>query len=369
MDDRLITIAIHTMPAARRMKASLEAHGIETVIQNVNLEQPVVAAGVRVRIHEADLPKALRIIENPDIFNDKMPARPVSARILVPVDFSPFAMRSCRAAFLLAARHNARVEIVHASVPPSSFDPQPLSSVLDFDGSSEILEDAAVDNDMRKMMDLFAARLRSEIKNGSIEAAPFTTRICDGLPEEVILEESKLTQPLLIVMGTRGSGKGKFETMGSVTAEVLDTCRFPVFTIPTNVSDHGFHDLVNVVYFATPDQQDILAIDNLYRLLPDHKLKVTLAILSQARHKPDQEALNRLLEYCVEHFPRFTFETRIFSNDDIEAVSKAIMDDPHPCDLLCVPNRRRNAIVRFFNPTLAHRLIFQADIPMLVIPV
>jgi nucleotide-binding universal stress UspA family protein len=38
-------------------------------------------------------------------------------------------------------------------------------------------------------------------------------------------------------------------------------------------------------------------------------------------------------------------------------------------DLIVVPNKKKNLLSRVFNPGLAHRLLFHADIPMLVIPV
>ena len=34
-----------------------------------------------------------------------------------------------------------------------------------------------------------------------------------------------------------------------------------------------------------------------------------------------------------------------------------------------VPNKKKNVFARFFNPTLAHKILFHADIPMMTIPV
>lgn len=66
--DRFITIAIHTYDKAHELKTILECEGLEVVLQNVNLSTPVVSSGIRVRIHESDLPMALRLIENIEIF-------------------------------------------------------------------------------------------------------------------------------------------------------------------------------------------------------------------------------------------------------------------------------------------------------------
>lgn len=68
-DDRLITIAIHTYDKAHELKNILECEGIKVTLQNVNLTNPTVSAGIRVRINESDLPLALRLIENIEIFS------------------------------------------------------------------------------------------------------------------------------------------------------------------------------------------------------------------------------------------------------------------------------------------------------------
>ena len=63
-DDKLITIAIYTYEKAQILKGILENEDIPVAIQNVNLIQPVISSGVRVRIREQDLPHALQILEH-----------------------------------------------------------------------------------------------------------------------------------------------------------------------------------------------------------------------------------------------------------------------------------------------------------------
>ena len=48
MEDKLVTLAIHTFEKAQILKTILETEGIEVYIHNVNQIQPVVSAGVRV---------------------------------------------------------------------------------------------------------------------------------------------------------------------------------------------------------------------------------------------------------------------------------------------------------------------------------
>lgn len=94
MEDRLITVAIHTYEKALLLKSLLESEGVRATLQNVNLAQPVVSSGVRIRIHESDLPLALRIIENSDLFcapSERVNPTETKLRptVLVPVDCSP----------------------------------------------------------------------------------------------------------------------------------------------------------------------------------------------------------------------------------------------------------------------------------------
>lgn len=108
MEDKLVTLAILTYTKAQILKNVLENEGIETYIHNVNQIQPVVSSGVRLRIKESDLPRALKITESStwlseSIVGEKEPkTENKSNKILIPVDFSNYSMKACEFAFNLA---------------------------------------------------------------------------------------------------------------------------------------------------------------------------------------------------------------------------------------------------------------------------
>ncbi len=105
MEDKLVTLAILTYTKAQILKNVLENEGIETYIHNVNQIQPVVSSGVRLRIKESDLPRALKITESStwlseSIVGEKEPKeKDKSNKILIPVDFSNYSMKACEFAF------------------------------------------------------------------------------------------------------------------------------------------------------------------------------------------------------------------------------------------------------------------------------
>ncbi|MDE7334792.1 MAG: DUF2007 domain-containing protein, partial [Muribaculaceae bacterium] len=193
--NRLITLAIHTFDKASQLKALLEREGIEATLQNVNLGSPVMSAGVRVRIAESDLPLALRIIENPEIFaeeSNEVAAAPSAQRtILVPVDFTEKSVAAARMALKIAAAGEARrVVLLHSFLVPHTNPLMNLGNSLTLDSAGSEAEDVKVSGvmagaaraEMRKLEQL----LRAEIKGGELPAVRFATVIAEGLPEEVI---------------------------------------------------------------------------------------------------------------------------------------------------------------------------------------
>ncbi len=373
-EDRLITVAIHTYDHAVALKNMLEREDVTAVLHNVNLSTPVVSSGVRVRIKESDLPQALRIIENSEIFAPKKEcaqssddAEPI---ILVPVDFSDYSMKATVMAFDVAYRHKARIMLLHSFINPALSKRVQLTDSFSF----ELAESQEVGNALmraaRITMDLFEAQLRQRIKDGEIPPVKFSNLITEGVPEDVINETAKTLSPILIVMGTRGADRKEEELIGSVTAEVLDSCRFPVFSIPENITLERISDISHLLFFSNLEQEDLLALEAIYRLFVHTPLEITIVHVPGKKElsSNDRKAIKSLVEYCRNHYPSFTFNSDEIAlgtlGDDYRRIARE-----HKVNLVALPNKKRNVFFRFFNPSLAHKLLLHADIPMLVIPV
>ncbi|MDE6503606.1 MAG: universal stress protein, partial [Muribaculaceae bacterium] len=79
-------------------------------------------------------------------------------------------------------------------------------------------------------------------------------------------------------------------------------------------------------------------------------------------------SMEMLLDYCRIHYPGYGFEVKTVSGvGDIEDFER--MQQERPMEIIVMPNKRKNALARLFNPGLAHRMLFHCDIPMLVVPV
>lgn len=368
--DRLITVAIHTYERAVTLKTLLESEGVPAVLQNVNLVQPVVSSGVRVRIQEKDLPLALRIIENSEIFikeaenNDS-----VNQEIVVPIDFSDYSILACRIAFHIASMHKANIKILHSYVNPYETMNLQLSNTLTYEPAESDARQVFEADAVRLMSD-FKAKIKSMIKQAEIPPVKFHTAIFEGVPEDVITGYAKEHKPILIVMGTRGKCKKERELIGSVTAEVLDSCRFPAFTVPESAVSLTLDAIKNIYFFSNLDQEDMLAMDVLYRILPGISPQVTIINVPDRKQNKiaGDVAMENLLQYCQHHYPTYSFKIESLELGRILDDFK-LLENRCPVNLIVVPNKKKNIFARLFNPSLAHKMLFHADIPMMVIPV
>ena len=362
---RLITVAIHTYERALAVKSLLEAEGVEVTLQNVNLDNPEVASGVRIRIDEKQLPLALRILENPDIFNGHQSA-PSEHGILVPTDFTEHSYVAAQVAAHLAAKHKLSISFIYSYIGPRLSDNIQLTNALTYEFRESAVENEIVSAAQRSMQQ-WTDRFKADIKHGIIPPVRFSTKIAEGVPEESIVDEAKGISPFMLVMGTRSAARKEKELIGSVSAEVLDSCRYPVLTLPEG--DYKFEQPQNILFFSNLDQEDMLALDTLYRIFPQAQAHVVIvSITSRRRFGSSEISANALTDYCRKQFEQYTF-TSVPVKLKTAADEVAQLQTSQHFDLMVVANRRKSAFSRMLNPGLAHRLLFQTDLPLLMIPV
>lgn len=378
MAERYITLAIHTYEKAVALRTILEREGIAVEFRNVNIEKPVVSSGIRVRIREHDLPLALRVIENREIFDMSAHYVPSdkSQPIVVPVDFSERSFAAAASAFFLASRHSTSIVLLHTYIDPYVAGTLQLTDSMTYEiadiDTREKIRDTA-----QAQMRHFSSRLKDMIKRGEIPAVNFTTAVVEGVPEDAIAEYVRVNGPHLIVMSTRHPEVKELDMIGSVTAEVLDRCRIPVISLPESetgkVSDMRYS---RILFFSSLDQQDILAIDTMHRVISTGVQggeipSVTIAVLPVKKRffgRSVRESADSLLDYCRQNFNGVSFSLSVISGENALDDVKALGKDT-PFDLIVVPNKKKNIFTRLFSPTLAHRILFVAHEPMLVIPV
>lgn len=377
MEDRFITLAIHTTPHAMALKRILEVHNIEVRLQKFILSGALIDAGVRVMIHEKDVPLALKVTESIEhLYNENIDTvfTGHKGELLIPVDFNEYCLKACKAGFDIALHLNLQPVLLHA-YPTPIFSPSfslEESANLGIDNSmEEEFNEIEVSNDLRKQgkkrLKELIETIKVEQKNGNIPDIKFKTVLEDGVPEDVIKDYCRMNSPSLVVMMTRAKEKKGEQLIGSVTAEVLDNCKVPVFSIPENFDFKGISSVKELVFFCSLDQHDLISIDSFMRVFDFPDLNITLVPLNE---KVDQNMKNKLANlkaYLNKTYPAATFSSAIFPQKTF-MLDFNNFESQRGVEMIVVPNRRRNAFIRLINPGMAHRLLFERDIPLLAIP-
>ena len=367
---RKVTVALHTRDHADRLRRLLKHEGVSADLVAARLSHKLTDHPIEVRVNEDDIPAVLRIIENIEIFplydeateaditedreeNDSVErqmsrtTRRVGLRrktvinrrsqektILVPVDFSEYSFTAARLAFDMASGHGASIVLLYAYVAPSrtdSFSITPDSGFLDI-GAEEVAME--IDKVAKRKMEDFSERIKEYIKTGVIPAVKFTTEVYEGLAEEVILEYARNVSPMLIVMGTRGADKKESDMIGSVTAEVLDSCRSVAFTVPESmrlpIPKEGMRQ---VAFFANLDNDDFSVLDKVHELFPTSPFHINLVYAGRkkGRAEGNDREMEMLLDYCKVHYPGYVFDAKTVSGvGDIEDFEKMQQERHNP---------------------------------------
>lgn len=370
MEDKLVTLAIHTFEKAQILKTILETEGIEVYIHNVNLIQPVVSAGVRVRIKESDLPHALRIIEDNKWSEDAKEEEEKgdadqTRKILIPIDFSDYSMKACDLGINYAAVVGAEVMIMHAYFNPYFPSAIPLGETLSY----QMNEEESLQELLRRVrgnMEDICSLIEKKMEDGELPRVTYDYVLREGLPEEEIIAYSKEYRPTLIVMGTRGKDQKEVDLIGSVTGEVIELNKVPVLAIPENVPFTNLRDAKHIAFATSFNQRDLVAFDKFMELIKDFDFSIHLFNISTSRDEWNEIRLSGVREYFKKQYPDANLSYTVLADGDLLLAIEKFVRDEH-IDVIALSSYRRNLLARMFNPSIARKMLFHTDTPLLVI--
>lgn len=376
-NSKLVTIAIHTFEKAQILKSMLENAGIPVELTNVNQLIPAISAGVRVKIRETDLARALDVIEETDWGIDEVyqelnyidryqEGNPKEQRyVLVPVDFGPYTDKIIKLAFHFASRRGQKVEILHAYFS-KFFSVAPMASgdVTFYQSGRELNIRREYEKATKKMQQL-KEDVETLIKEGQLPAVEFETTLKDGIPEETILAHARRRPPVIIIMGTRGKSNHNEDLIGSVAAEIIDASRVPVLVVPEEIPVDDLAQIKHIGVATSFDRRDLVLFDRMMSLIAPLKPSLKIFNISRSDEEMGDLELQAITSYHKQHYPESKLSfTRLQSGDFNEALQHFV--DEEKIELIVVNTYRRNLFARFFNPAMARRMLFHAGTPLLV---
>lgn len=366
MEDKLVTLAIHTFEKAQILKTMLETEGIEVYIHNVNQIQPVVSAGVRVRIKESDLPHALRIIEDSKWLEEPQEESKdcQKKKILIPVDFSDYSIKACELGINYAYKVGAEVMIMHAYFSPYFPSAIPMGDTLAY----QVDEEESVQNILKRVqidMQNICTLINRKIESGELPKVNYDYILREGLPEEEILSYSKEYHPSLIIMGTRGKSQKEMDLIGSVTGEIIEVNKVPVLAIPENVPFKDLSEAKNIAFATSFNQRDLVAFDEFMALIKNYDFHIHLFNISTSKNEWNEIRLTGVREYFKKQYPEADISYTVLADGDLLlAIEKFVRDKQ--IDIIALSTYRRNILARMFNPSIARKMLFHTDTPLLV---
>ena len=367
MEDKLVTLAIHTFEKAQILKTIQETEGIEVYIHNVNQIQPVVSAGVRVRIKESDLPHALRIIEDSKWLSEdteEESTAPQVKKILIPVDFSDYSIKACELGINYAYQAGAEVMIMHAYFSPYFPSAIPMGDTLAY----QVNEEESVQNVLKRVqidMENICTMINRKIQAGELPKVKYNYVLREGLPEEEIIAYCKEYHPTLIVMGTRGKSQKDMDLIGSVTGEVIEVNKVPVLAIPENIRFNDLSDAKNIAFATSFNQRDLVAFDEFMEIIKGYDVNIHLFNISTSKDEWNEIRLTGVNEYFKKQYPDANISHTVLADGDLLlAIEKFVRDKQ--IDVIALSTYRRNILARMFNPSIARKMLFHTDTPLLV---
>jgi len=152
-------------------------------------------------------------------------------RILIAMDYNPTSQKVAEIGFSIAKTMEAEVILLHVISDPVYYASTEYSPIMGFSGSNEMLPLQMQLNSiegLKTASQYFLDKTKKHLGDNTIQ-----TIIKEGDFAENILKTAKSMHVDFIVMGSHSQKWLENIIMGSVTTEVMQQTRIPLFIIPT----------------------------------------------------------------------------------------------------------------------------------------
>ncbi len=368
MEDKLITLAIHTAEKAHILKNTLFENGINSTLVDLSNTNTAYngSDAIAIRIKEADLTRALTAVEGAKLFRyDDEEIHKIDdgrKRILVAVDFSDYSIKACRTAFAIANQMNAKVKILHV---------YKLRYPITFPFADQI--DTGKDNDMldkaRKQMLDFCYEIEKRITEKDFPSVNYSYSLREGTVEEEIDNFVDEYKPFMLVVGRKGISNNQQHIIGNVTADIIEMTNVPVMVVPENSSIKTTEDVKHIAFLTNLQKRDLDSFDKLVKILkPYPELRITLLhinVLDKKGDKWSETELRGMKEYFNQKYPELNVNYEMVdSSEPIEAIEKYV--DREHVNILTMNTRRRNLFGRIFMPSMSRKVLTNSDVTLIV---
>ncbi|WP_279172256.1 universal stress protein, partial [Parabacteroides goldsteinii] len=232
----------------------------------------------------------------------------------------------------------------------------------------QVNEEESVQNVLKRVqidMENICTLINRKMQAGELPKVKYNYVLREGLPEEEILAYCKEYHPTLIVMGTRGKSQKDMDLIGSVTGEVIEVNKVPVLAIPENIRFNDFGEANNIAFATSFNQRYLVAFDEFMDLVKGYDIHIHLFNISTSKDEWNEIRLTGVREYFLKQYPDANITHTVLADGDLLlAIEKFVRDEQ--IDMIALSTYRRNILARMFNPSIARKMLFHTDTPLLV---
>ena len=366
MEEKLITIVTLPFSKAQILKIRLMEENIDCVLEEMNLIEGAAVSTVRVKILEKDIEKAIPILEDllgVKPFIEEIKPDKKEQHILVPVDFSLHSEKACKMAVNIALKLHTKLILIHCYINPVIHS-IPFSDIYAYDSSLLANLEYSEEN-ANAAFQKFVNKMAAEIGVEKWKSVSPEYIIKSGYPENDILAFAQKNQSQLIVMGSGGK-EALYGTLGSIAVDMMYNANLPVLVVPADTPDNTLSNFSSVLYATNFDEKDFASIEKLLKLLQPFNLKIKCVHVGRSYTDDwDVARLEGMKNVLCEKYKGIDFECSLINGNDILDALETYIKEEH-IDIISMTTHKRNLITRLFNPSLARKMVFHTNTPLLI---
>lgn len=368
-----VTLAIHTELKAQTLVHILKANGIDAFTEEVNQLFPSLTGGFKVKIDEADLSKALAIVESMNSEGTKrIPNTEANNRkvILLPFDYTETSEKAFPLAFSWAKAVGAEIEMLNVYSTEETENLTILNRMFDYDKEALRERVERAHSEAKQRAEEYQKTIQQRIDAGELADTKFKCIALEGVPEEQIIKYSEILRPEMIIMSTRERAKKEVDMIGSVSAEVAEGAPIPVFVLPENLEFNSVDMVKKIMFITNFDDRDLVAFSKMMSRLSFQEIEVNLVHFRESGTKDtwDEIKLNGIKSYFAEHYPTAKADTAILDGVSPCKSINSYMEEKN-ISVLSMTTHRGKLISRIFNTGetgVTRRMVFEGKFPTLI---
>lgn len=274
-------------------------------------------------------------------------------KILFPTDFSETAANAFIYALQLAEHSKAEVITLHAyQLPKGNY----LNYYDYMTGAVEVLDLEAFENYRNDIPQL--RKIAEEHNLGHIQVSHVIDKNDVVTAINDIIQKDKVDY---VVMGTKGITDAKGIFLGSVTEKVIAKATVPVMVIPKS---SRYRPIKNIMFSTKFHSGDISVLESLVKLAESFNAKIDCVYVK----KIDEDVTkNQAYQAFNDYFFEECVSIKLLDGSDVEETLLQFAQTHH-IDLMAMSPEKKSFFEKLFSTSLTERMVFDADIPLLVLP-